>query len=261
MSQPLEITVNDNNPTPPYEQIRRQLLAHIRSGALQEGARLAPVRQLAGDLGVAAGTVARAYRELESAGLVVTKRGGGTRVAEAAAELISHLLGDDSSALPTMGTLVHGPSEGIESGNGVMPAVQSIEVSGVAIDGSYVHLCSENESASERAQLTLPGGVVPWGVDPVQALASIFESLGFPEAKVQDIPAVSSEIQERDGMRHHVVRIAYRVENATQEGGSAIAPEPTQSGSWVPLIALQQQLIDGHQLDEYVPETVAGFIA
>jgi DNA-binding transcriptional regulator YhcF (GntR family) len=42
------------------------------------------VRQLAADLGLAAGTVARTYRELEGAGLVVSRRGGGTRVAEGA---------------------------------------------------------------------------------------------------------------------------------------------------------------------------------
>jgi GntR family transcriptional regulator len=39
------------------------------------------VRQLAADLGVAAGTVMRAYSELESGGFVTTRRGGGTSVA------------------------------------------------------------------------------------------------------------------------------------------------------------------------------------
>ncbi len=46
-----------------------------------------PVRQLAGDLGVAVGTVARAYRELEVAGLVRSRRGGGTTVANPAATI------------------------------------------------------------------------------------------------------------------------------------------------------------------------------
>ena len=46
--------------------------------------RLPPLRQLAADLGLAAGTVARTYRELEAAGLVVSRRGGGTRVAAGA---------------------------------------------------------------------------------------------------------------------------------------------------------------------------------
>jgi GntR family transcriptional regulator len=72
--------VSTSDPTPPYEQLRRQLVELISSGRLEGGRRLPPVRQLAADLGLAAGTVARTYRELESAGLVTTRRGGGTRV-------------------------------------------------------------------------------------------------------------------------------------------------------------------------------------
>lgn len=75
------LTVITDDPTPPYEQLRRQLLNLIRYGALAPGDRLPPLRQLAADLGLAVGTVARTYRELEAAGLVVSRRGGGTRVA------------------------------------------------------------------------------------------------------------------------------------------------------------------------------------
>ncbi len=74
------LQVSTSDPTPPYEQLRRQLVELISSGRLERGQRLPPVRQLAADLGLAAGTVARTYRELETAGLVVTRRGGGTRV-------------------------------------------------------------------------------------------------------------------------------------------------------------------------------------
>nr|BFE70493.1 hypothetical protein GCM10020092_037940 [Actinoplanes digitatis] len=49
---------------------------------LARGQRLPPLRQLAGDLGLAVGTVARTYRELEVAGLVESRRGRGTRVAD-----------------------------------------------------------------------------------------------------------------------------------------------------------------------------------
>lgn len=76
------IAVDPTDPTPPYEQIRRQLAGHIATGTLPAGTRLAPVRRLAADLELATGTVARAYRELEAAGLIVTRRGGGTTVAE-----------------------------------------------------------------------------------------------------------------------------------------------------------------------------------
>ncbi|HEY5247435.1 MAG TPA: GntR family transcriptional regulator [Dermatophilaceae bacterium] len=75
------LTVVPDDPTPPYEQLRRQLADLIEGGQLVEGERLPPLRQLAGDLGLAVGTVARTYRELESAGLIRSRRGGGTRVA------------------------------------------------------------------------------------------------------------------------------------------------------------------------------------
>lgn len=48
---------------------------------LGPGDRLPSLRQLAGDLGVAVGTVARTFRELEQEGLLTCRRGGGTRVA------------------------------------------------------------------------------------------------------------------------------------------------------------------------------------
>ncbi|GHH06251.1 GntR family transcriptional regulator [Streptomyces lanatus] len=75
------VRVDTASPVPPYEQIRAQLATLISSGRLPEGERLPTIRQLASDLGLAAGTVARAYRELENAALIRTRRGAGTRVA------------------------------------------------------------------------------------------------------------------------------------------------------------------------------------
>ncbi|MFC8294299.1 GntR family transcriptional regulator [Streptomyces sp. NPDC057242] len=75
------VRVDTTGPVPPYEQIRSQLAALIDGGVLPEGERLPTVRQLAADLGLAPGTVNRAYKELEAAGLVRTRRGAGTRVA------------------------------------------------------------------------------------------------------------------------------------------------------------------------------------
>lgn len=77
----LVLTLDPDDPTPPYEQLRRQLADLITAGQLGPGDRLPPLRQLAGDLGVAVGTVARTYRELEQEGLLTSRRGGGTRVA------------------------------------------------------------------------------------------------------------------------------------------------------------------------------------
>lgn len=91
------VTIDLLDPTPPFEQVRRQLTLLIETGQLEVGERLPPVRQLAGDLGLATGTVARAYRELEAAGLVTTRRGGGTKVAPRASgsrETVSALLAE-----------------------------------------------------------------------------------------------------------------------------------------------------------------------
>ena len=76
------LRVDTGDPTPPYEQLRRQLAGLIGSGTLAPGDRLPPLRQLAADLGLAVGTVARAYRELELAGLVEKRRTAGTYVSD-----------------------------------------------------------------------------------------------------------------------------------------------------------------------------------
>ncbi|MFF9158597.1 GntR family transcriptional regulator [Streptomyces sp. NPDC014846] len=80
MNEPA-VRVDTASQVPPYAQIRAQLGALIVTGRLAEGDRLPTVRQLATDLGLAPGTVARAYRELETAGLIRTRRGAGSRVA------------------------------------------------------------------------------------------------------------------------------------------------------------------------------------
>ena len=77
------ITVDLGSATPPYEQIRAQISSLIALGTLAPGTRLPTVRSLAADLGIAAGTVARAYRELEQSGLIATRRRNGTVVAGA----------------------------------------------------------------------------------------------------------------------------------------------------------------------------------
>lgn len=82
----LQVTIDQSDPTPPYGQLRQQLTALIQLGELRANDRLPPVRQLANDLGLAAGTVARAYRDLEKQGLLVTSRGAGTRVAHCKVE-------------------------------------------------------------------------------------------------------------------------------------------------------------------------------
>ena len=79
----LEVSIDLGSNTPPFEQIRAQIAALVHAGSLTEGDRLPTVRALAADLGVAAGTVARAYSELETDGLVVGRRRFGTIVTQA----------------------------------------------------------------------------------------------------------------------------------------------------------------------------------
>ena len=80
----MEIEVDAHSPTPHYEQIRSQITRLVLSGALPEGTRLPPIRQLAGHLGLSNGAVARAYRELEREGTVLTAGKKGTTVAPGA---------------------------------------------------------------------------------------------------------------------------------------------------------------------------------
>lgn len=79
---------------PPYAQVREQVRAQVESGALAPGTRLPTVRALAGELGLAANTVARAYRELESLGVIETRGRAGSVVTgggvERAARLAAH---------------------------------------------------------------------------------------------------------------------------------------------------------------------------
>jgi DNA-binding transcriptional regulator YhcF (GntR family) len=81
------VEVDTASPVPPYEQIRSQLARMIEAGVLATGAQLPPIRQLAADLGLATNTVARAYRELEAEGLVVSRVRHGTTVAPQRARL------------------------------------------------------------------------------------------------------------------------------------------------------------------------------
>nr|WP_204332334.1 GntR family transcriptional regulator [Geodermatophilus sabuli] len=78
----MDIAVDVKAPTPPYEQIRAQVAAYVADGSLRAGDRLPTMRALAADLGVATGTVGRAYAELEAAGLVTSRRRTGTVVAD-----------------------------------------------------------------------------------------------------------------------------------------------------------------------------------
>jgi DNA-binding transcriptional regulator YhcF (GntR family) len=76
------LTIDTASSTPPYEQLRDQLARYIVSGQLAAGSKLPAIRQLAQDLGLAPGTIARAYTDLERAGLTRTRRPQGSFVTD-----------------------------------------------------------------------------------------------------------------------------------------------------------------------------------
>ncbi len=75
------LTVDAQLEIPPYQQVVEQIRAAIERGELPPDSPLPTVRQLAGDLGIAPNTVARAYSELQSEGWLVGDGRRGTRVA------------------------------------------------------------------------------------------------------------------------------------------------------------------------------------
>lgn len=77
----LKIQIDDG--APPYEQVRAQIAEQARSGAVPVGFRLPTVRGLAQTLGLAANTVAKAYRALEVDGVIETRGRNGTVIAAA----------------------------------------------------------------------------------------------------------------------------------------------------------------------------------
>ncbi|OPZ63799.1 MAG: HTH-type transcriptional repressor YtrA [Firmicutes bacterium ADurb.Bin506] len=84
----MEFTVSPNSPTPLYQQIVDQIRARILTGELRGGDPLPSIRQLASDLLASVITTKRAYSELEAEGLIITRAGLGTFVADLDARTI-----------------------------------------------------------------------------------------------------------------------------------------------------------------------------
>ncbi|HMG61409.1 MAG TPA: GntR family transcriptional regulator [Streptosporangiaceae bacterium] len=75
------IRIDPDSAVPPFEQVRAQIAELASSGEAPVGTKLPTVRGLAEQLGLAANTVAKAYRELETAGVVQTRGRHGTVIA------------------------------------------------------------------------------------------------------------------------------------------------------------------------------------
>ena len=78
----MHIHISPQDGVPIYRQIINQVKYLVAAGRLKPGDELTPIRRLAEELLINPNTVARAYRDLESAGVVSSRRGSGTRVTD-----------------------------------------------------------------------------------------------------------------------------------------------------------------------------------
>jgi GntR family transcriptional regulator len=83
----MQIQIQAQGGVPIYLQVMQQIKYLVASGRLQPGDELPSIRTLAEQLIVNPNTIARAYRELETAGVVEKRRTAGTFVAEAGSPL------------------------------------------------------------------------------------------------------------------------------------------------------------------------------
>lgn len=77
----MTLTIDHSSAEPPFEQLRRQVAAGATDGTLSPGHKLATVRALAEQLDLAPNTVAKAYRALETDGVIETHGRKGTFIA------------------------------------------------------------------------------------------------------------------------------------------------------------------------------------
>ncbi len=78
----MRIHISTKDGIPIYQQIITQIKHMVASGRLKPGEIMPPIRVMAEQLLVNPNTVARAYKELEAAGIFTSRQGSGTRVAE-----------------------------------------------------------------------------------------------------------------------------------------------------------------------------------
>ena len=77
----MQILIDNASDRPVYQQIIGQIKRDIALGRLIKDERLPTVRQLARQLAINPNTIAKAYRQLEQEGIIVTKAGAGAFVA------------------------------------------------------------------------------------------------------------------------------------------------------------------------------------
>ena len=83
----MQINISAKEGAPIYQQIVNQVKYLVASGRLAPGEEIPPIRALAEQLTINPNTVARAYLELERAGVVTKRHGAGTYVSESGSPL------------------------------------------------------------------------------------------------------------------------------------------------------------------------------
>ena len=78
----MQIHISPNDGVPIYVQIVNQVKYLVAAGRLAPGEEVPPIRVLAEQLVINPNTVARAYLELERAGIVIKRHGSGTYVSD-----------------------------------------------------------------------------------------------------------------------------------------------------------------------------------
>ncbi|MFE6253809.1 GntR family transcriptional regulator [Agromyces sp. NPDC057865] len=119
----VSFTIRHDDDVPPFEQLRRQVVDGVASGALAPGTRMPTVRALAVELDLAVNTVAKAYRALESDHVIETRGRAGTFIAAtgdpatqeaqlaalAFADRVHHLGVDRATALALVASALDAP--------------------------------------------------------------------------------------------------------------------------------------------------------
>lgn len=82
-----KFSIDPNSGVPFYKQIILQIEIAIADNRLQQGNQLPTVRSLAVDLKINPNTVAKAYNQLETRGIVTTQQGTGTFISDKKIEM------------------------------------------------------------------------------------------------------------------------------------------------------------------------------
>jgi GntR family transcriptional regulator len=82
------IKIDATSYMPFYEQVKTEIRKLIMTGSFRGGEALPSIRELAAELVLNPNTVARAYRELEQEGLIVTQKGKGSYVADGTSPVV-----------------------------------------------------------------------------------------------------------------------------------------------------------------------------